>query len=269
MVHISKYIAATKLTWSSGFMYRLNFVMWRVRMFIQLIAVYFLWATITQRNSTPFGYEQSILITYILGTSFMRAFVFSSRSIDAQSEIAGGDLSNYLVKPINYFGYWFSRDLADKLLNIIFSIVEIIVLVFVFKPPVFIQTNPSQIGWFIIASTMAAIMYFFFSFIISLTTFWYSEANGWPQRFLVFTLLEFFAGGLFPLDILPEKMFELIKLLPPTFFIFTPIQIYLGNISGEKIGQALLTMIIWLVILAIIVQKMWQKGIKNYEAYGR
>ncbi|MFC1653544.1 ABC transporter permease [Patescibacteria group bacterium] len=266
---LSKYIAATKITWANGFVYRLNFVMWRVRMFIQLIAIYFLWLTITKQNQTPFGYEQSILLTYVIGSSFIRALVFSSQSINAQSEIANGDLSNYLVKPLNYFRYWLFRDFSDKFLNIIFSIAEMIIVILIFKPPIFIQTDPFYILGFIGISLLAMLLYFFFSFIVSMTTFWYAEANGWPQRFLIFTVLEFLAGGLFPLDILPQNIYNLIKYLPPTYFAFIPLQTYLGRLEAQQVVSSAVIMMGWIVGLNIFAKIIWKKGLKVYGAYGR
>jgi len=264
-----KYITAAKISWENGFIYRLNFIMWRVRSVIQIITIYFLWLAITTKNPNSFGYDQVTLLTYVLGTSLMRAVVFSSRSIDAQREISSGDLNNYLIKPLNYFKYWLFRDFADKALNIVFSLIEIIILFFIFRPSLFFQTNILTLVQFLLLSGLAMIMYFYFSFIISMTTFWYPESNGWPQRFLIFTVLEFLSGGLFPLDILPKPIFNIVNLLPSAHFLFTPLQVYLGRISGSQIFFSAGNMLLWTVLLWALAKFMWHKGLKIYGAYGR
>src|SRR3990167_2130155 len=106
-MHKYFHIAAT--SWQNGFVYRLNFVMWRVRMVVQMLAIYFLWVAVLGQRGGAFTYTTSQLLTFILGGSIIRSLVFSSRSIDAQGEIATGDLNNYLTKPLNYFANWFSR----------------------------------------------------------------------------------------------------------------------------------------------------------------
>lgn len=265
----AKYISTAKISWSSGFIYRFNFVMWRVRNVLQILAIYFLWLAILKNNPTIFNYSSSQMLTYVLGTSIIRALVFSSKSVDAQGEISSGDLNNYLVKPLNYFRYWFSRDLSDKLLNILFVIVEVTLLYFWLQPAIFIQTNPTQIIACIITAFLAMIMYFYFSFIISLSTFWIPEGNGWPQRFLIFVMLEFLAGGLFPLDILPKTIYTIIHFLPSTYFLNVPLQIYLGRTSGTAIVWGIVSMIIWVVILERLAHLLFQKGLKIYGAYGR
>ena len=60
----SKYFGIAKVSWQNGFVYRLNFVMWRLRNVIQLLTVYFLWLAVTgnqrkinQENSSDCRYK--------------------------------------------------------------------------------------------------------------------------------------------------------------------------------------------------------------------
>ena len=268
-MRLKKYIAIAKISWMDSFVYRLNFIMWRVRSVLQLLAVYFLWVAIFKRGGTAFGYDQPMILTYILGTSILRSFVLGSRSVDAASEIAKGDLNNYLVKPVNYFANWLSRDLADKALNLIFVIGELIVLFYLLKPTVFIQNQPMQVLAFTIAGILAMLIYFFLSFLVSSVTFWYVEYSGWPLRFLSMVIIEFFSGGLFPLDILPPAAYNVVRLLPPAYLLFYPMQIYLGRLNAQQTAGTLAIMVVWVLILAELSQFVWRKGLKVYGAYGR
>jgi len=264
-----KYITATKVSWQAGFVYRLNFVMWRVRMVIQLLALYFLWLAITSKSPNAFGYDQATMLVYVLGSSVMRALVFSSRSIDVQGEISNGDLNNYLIKPLNYFRYWFFRDFADKALNIIFSIGELVVLFLLLRPPVIIQSDPLAWLGFLVMAPLAMILYYYFSLLISMTTFWYPEGDGWPQRFFVFTILESLSGGLFPLDILPAPVYSVLQNLPTAYFIFVPMQVYLGRIQGMELVGAIGVTVFWVLVLWWLARVVWHRGLKVYGAYGR
>ncbi len=268
-MRFSKYTSIAKTSWENGFVYRLNFVMWRVRNVIQLLTIYFLWLAVSSNSETIFSYSRSAILTYVLGSSIMRAVVLSSRSIDAQGEIASGDLNNHLLKPINYFFYWGARDASDKLLNILFSIGEIIALLILLKPPIFIQTNPTTLFLFIGIVFLAAILFFIFSFIISMTTFWYYEFNGWAQRFLSFVIIESLAGGLFPLDILPGIFAKIATLLPTAYFIYFPMQVYLGRTTPNQVFLGYLVTTFWIAILYFIAQTLWKRGLKIYGAFGR
>ena len=268
-MNIIKYLTISKVSWQNGFVYRLNFIMWRVRQVIQLLTIYFLWSAVSSGQDQIFSYTQSTILTYVLGSSIIRAVVLSSRSIDAQGEISSGDLNNHLLKPFNYFIYWIARDVSDKTLNIFFSIIEIALLIFILRPPVFLQINPLTLFLFTISIILAATLYFIFSFIISMSTFWFYQYNGWPQRFLSFVLIESLAGSLFPLDILPPSIAKLFTLLPTAYFIYFPMQIYLDRLSTQAIYSGFAIIFFWIIILYLFSQYLWRQGLKVYGAYGR
>ena len=99
--------------------------MWRVRNVLRIFLVFFLWDSIfSDPGRTLFGYDRSKILTYVFGILIVRAFVLSARAADVAGEIANGDLSNYLLKPVSYFKYWLTRDLSSKVLNMGFAGVE-------------------------------------------------------------------------------------------------------------------------------------------------
>ena len=81
--------------------------------------------------------------------------------------------------------------------------------------------------------------------------------------------LEFLAGTAFPLDIFPQSVTALLKLLPTSYLIYFPAQIYLGRLGSEEIVQGLIIMLLWLGILVFLSRIIWKKGLQIYGAYGR
>ncbi len=266
---MKKYWQIFKTSWASGFVYRLNFVMWRVRVIIQFLTIYFLWLAIFSQQEQVFGYNRQLIFTYILGTAVLRSFVLSSRCINIGVEIASGDLNNYLVKPLSYLKNWFARDLSDKLLNLIFMTVELGLILLVLRPPLVLPTGLVQAGLFLLTAGLAVWLYFFFSFLVSSYTFWYPEHDGWPLRFVVFMVMEFLAGVWFPLDIFPPAIYTVFKFLPTSYFLFYPMQLFLGRLSPIDVWLALGVMLFWLWFLYQLVKLVWRRGLISYGAYGR
>ncbi len=269
LIPIQKYFRIFELSWASGFVYRLSFVMWRLRTILQCITVYFVWAAILQSQPNPFGYTASQLFTYIIGSNLLRSLVFSGRSIDAQNEISSGDLNNYLIKPLSYMKYIVSRDIADKILNLLFSLGELVLLYELLQPPLVAPPSLLLTALFVVSVALAACLYFLFSFLVSMSTFWLPEGNGWPQRFFIMVLLEFMAGGLFPLDILPLWLSTLLTTLPTAYFLHTPMQIVLGRLTLLESAQALGIACLWIGVFACLCKLTFRKGLKIYGAYGR
>lgn len=263
---MNKYFLIAKITWQEMFTYRLNFVMWRVRMVLLLLTVYFLWLAILPKNGTLFGYTQSLMLTYILGTSLISSIVLSSKTIAVGDDINDGKLSNFLIKPINYFIYWFARDAGDKLMNIMFSVCELVILFFLLHPPVFLQTNFFYIFFALFSTVIALILFFFINLLLGFVGFWTPEI--WAPRFVFFIIINFFAGSLFPLDILPKQIFSFFQLLPFSYLLYFPLKIYLGQLSNIEVYNGLAVSIFWAIIIYLLLKLTWKKGLKNYTAQG-
>src|SRR5260221_12818608 len=118
---MEKYWQVAKNTWEEMVSYRLNFAVWRLRVVLQFITIYFLWTSLIPCKASLFGYTQSLMVTYILGIAFLTSFVLASRTQEIGDNINNGELSFFLIKPMNYFLYWFARDIGDKLMNMAFS----------------------------------------------------------------------------------------------------------------------------------------------------
>jgi len=264
---MNKYLLVAKNTWYETVAYRFNFVMWRIRVIFQLLTVYFLWLAIIPGNGDFLGYTKPLMLTYILGTSLIASIALASRSYGIGDEINNGNLSNFLIKPINYFLYWFSKDMGDKAMNILFSVLELTILFLLLHPPIFIQTNIFIIFLALISSAIALILYFFFNILLGLIGFWSPDV--WSPRFIFIILVNFFAGSLFPLDILPKSVFYFLQALPFTYVLYFPLKIYLGQLSQIEIYTGLFISTIWALIMYWLVRTIWVKGLAFYTAYGR
>lgn len=244
--------------------------MWRIRNVIQIFITFFLWSTVfTDPGRQLFGYDKTKILTYVFGITIVKAFVLSSRAVDVAGDIARGDLSNYLIKPISYFKYWFTRDFSSKVLNLVFAIGEFIILFIILKPALLFQTDPVLLITFFLSISFAVFMFFCLLFMISSVPFWAPEL-GWGSQFLVIViLLEFLSGSLFPLDILPIVLQRIIMVTPFPYLLFFPVQVYLGKIEGYFLLSGMLISLSWSVLLYFAMKFIWNKGLKSYQAFGR
>lgn len=262
-----KYFLIAKNTWNETLTYRLNFTMWRIRTVISLLAFYFLWLAVVPKGTLAFGYSHSMILTYILGTAIVSAIVMSARSYVIGDEINKGDLSNYLLKPVNYFIYWLFKNFGDKAMNIMFLSIELPILFIILKPPFFIQKDFIFLILFAISIVFAIFLHFLIDILLGFVGFWSNEV--WAPRFIFFASIGFFSGTYFPLDILPKGIFEIFKILPFGYLIYFPLKIYLGQLSTAKILEGFLTSAVWIVVLYFFARFIWKRGLKIYTSAGR
>lgn len=264
---MKKYWMFAQITVAEYMAYRMNFVMWRVRMVIQVLILYFLWTAVFGSEKILFGYTASMMLSYVLFTSILRTYILATTTNDIGSSINDGRLTNFLLRPISFFRVTMARDVADKGLNFISSLIEIPLLILILRPTLFIQHDPMLVGLAILASLIAIGIYFYFSLIIGFLGFWTPET--WGPRFLSIIFIEFFSGALFPLDVFPELFQRIVSYLPFQYLIFFPISIYLGKVDAPALAKGLLISFVWAVVMYGIAKTVWHRGLKVYEAQGR
>jgi ABC-2 type transport system permease protein len=188
-----------------------------------------------------------------------------SRTIDLGWMINSGSLTIPLMRPINIFSFFFIRDLADKLFNLGFMFLELPLIYFIFRPPIFLQTNLYSIFLFACSTLMAILIYFYINLVFGSLAFWSRDI--WAPRFLLMVIMEFATGAMFPLDMLPDLWQKIIFFTPFPYLVYVPLKIYLGTDSNLFVH--LITSFAWVIIFGIIARIIWRKGIESYEAEGR
>ncbi|MFH0937419.1 MAG: ABC-2 family transporter protein [Candidatus Daviesbacteria bacterium] len=266
---MNKYLQLIKASFQEYFVYRLNFILWRVRALMQLAILFFLWSTVYQGTPNIFGYSEGQMLTYVLGISLIRSYILAARlSENVGAEIVTGNLTNLLLKPISYLKYVFSRDLSDKGINIFFSSLEITGFILIFKPSLLFQQQPIYLVFSALAVILALLLYFFVNITISYSAFWLVN-DWWAPRFVFGIALEFLAGGIFPIDILPKIFAQILFLTPFPYMLFFPMKIYLGQLTLLQISQGLAITVFWVLAFYYLQKWLWGVGLRRYEAVGR
>lgn len=263
---MSKYWGIFKVAWQQYLIYRVNFILWRVRIIFQLLLVYFIWWAVFQSQSQLFGYTTSSILTYILVAALLRALVLSTRVTDLIDSINSGSVVNFLIKPLGFIRYYLVRDTADKIFNIVFFAFEVTLLIFLLRPPIIIQTEIPTLALFFLAAAGSLIIYFCISFIISLTAFWIESS--WGVLFLMSILLESLGGSLFPIDILPKQIFSALMLTPFPYLVYFPAKLYLGGMGYLEIISGFTVIFVWISVLILLTRMITNAGFRHFSAVG-
>lgn len=259
---MGKYWQVFKLSLQDYFVHRTNFVLWRVRSFIFFLTLIFFWQAVYSGRNSLFGYQQDQMIAYVLGIAFLKALVLGSRSFDELSGmIKDGQLTKFLLKPVDIFKYFFSRDLLAKLLDVSFSLVEIFLVVKLLNLDFYLPKSASTYLVFILVSSFSVVLYYYIGFIVSSFAFWFEEV--WATRWLFgIIFLEFLSGVYFPIDVLPKGLVRAINLTPFPYLVFYPLKIWneaLGALEKTPL-QIIFVMLFWIIFLILFPVKFGKKG---------
>lgn len=263
---MQKYWTLLQLAWQNGMVYRTNVILWRLRQMISTLMALTVWQVIFSQQGSVFNYSGTQMNTYIFLAAFLQSLILATALNGLANRIYSGQISFDLIKPVNIFAMLGAEDLADKLKNVGFLIGETILLWLLFKPELSAPSLPILLI-FPIWIFGGVILNFLITLLFGALGFWSPDI--WGPRFLFFIFVEFSAGKLFPLDILPEIIKKIIFLTPFPYFAFLQSQLFLEKLSAAEIGKYSILLIFWIVIFAIIVKEVWQRGIKDYSAAGQ
>jgi ABC-2 type transport system permease protein len=81
-------------------------------------------------------------------------------------------------------------------------------------------------------------------------------------------LVNVLSGAMLPLWFMPEGVMKIIKYTPFDSIYFTPIKIFLGQMKGNEIVYNFGRQFIWIVILYLIGNALWEKGQRKLIVQG-
>lgn len=236
-------------------------------MFLSLLIIFFLWNSIFDQNNSFGFYKKEVLICYIIYANIIANFVLGTRVVDLAADINNGSIINLILKPVSLFKYYLSKDLADKLLNLIFVFLEVFLLVYFFKVKLFFPNNLLLALFFLICGTMIS---FYINLCLSFIGFWTTQV--WAPRFLFLTLVFFVSGSYFPLDLLPLPIYRLILLTPFPYLFYLPTKVVITDnfiSSNPFFYQMIFLTLFWVFITYKFAHWLWIIGIKNFSFWGR
>src|SRR6185369_9015889 len=129
-----------------------------------------------------------------------------------------------------------------------------------FVPP----TDWITFAVFLVSVFLTALLQFFTSYAMALLAFWVLEVSTFI--FILFAFEYIASGHLFPLDILPQGLAQVLAFTPFPYQLYFPVSVYMGKVSGLAMGRGLLAQAGWVAVAYLFARFMWHRGIKKYSA---
>ena len=261
-----KYLSVYGLMWKQVTDYRFEFVAELVCTLLPVFALYFLWDSVFSIEGSIKGMSFNEMILYIILARFVAMVITPDFIFEIMDDIQSGEIQHFICKPINYIHYSFVKYLASKSEGIIFCTVLYSVLLGMLFGGESYWQSPMQILLFFIEVFVAMVFYFQMAMVIGLCSFWVYEISSWYYT-LTFAI-EFLAGGLFPLTLLPDQVRGVCKYLPFQYMIYYPAQTLLMDINRDELVLYFFVLTGWIVVFALLLKILWRNGIKHYELIG-
>ncbi len=266
---MNKYAYVVGIGIQNTLVYRVNFLFRACFGLIPLMATIFLWRAIFegQSDSSIAAYSLPEMISYYLVVTIVDALTaVTDDDWQIAADIRDGQISQFLLKPIDYLRYRLCLFLSGRLIYTSIALGPVALFILLQSQYFVLPPNAVTLGFFAVSVALTALLQFLISYTMALLAFWILEISTFI--FILFALEHLAGGHLFPLDLLPPALSHFLAFTPFPYQMYFPVSIYLGKTSGSDLLRGLILQAFWVFAVYLLARVVWARGIRRYSAFG-
>ncbi len=263
-----KYFKVFDIGMQNTFVYRWNFLFRALFGLIPLLGTVFIWGAIFEtRGSGISNFNYGSVVNYFLLVLFLDGLITPGEDEwQVAADIRDGQMNSFLIKPINYLVYRFALFVSNRMLYALITLPVVLILFAIFRH--YLHWPSSWTIWLLsaISVAFAALIQFFIAYSVALFAFWMLEIS--TVVFIVFSFEYFLSGHMFPLAFMPPTVQSVLKFLPFPYELYFPISVFMGQVDGVQLWQGLTIQFVWVLLMWLVANTLWQRGLSRYQAVG-
>src|SRR5687767_11825180 len=219
--NVNKYLHVINIGLQNTLVYRVNFLFRAAFGLIPLMATIYLWRAVYAGKNDPSvaGYTLAGMISYYLLVTVVDALTaVTDDDWQIAADIKDGNINQFLLKPINYFAYRLCLYASGRFVYTVISFLPLTLFILYQQNYFVLPSSGLSFGLFLFSTTLSGLLQFFISYSMALLAFWILNVNAFI--FILFAF-EYIAGGhLFPVDILPSGLVQVLAFTPFPYQLF-------------------------------------------------
>lgn len=263
------YISYFKIRFKNSLQYRLAAYAGIITQFAWGFMYIMIYESFYKTNIINAPMKLNELSTYIwLQQSFLTLFMTWFLDNELFDLIWKGNVSYELVRPLNLYNIWFSKNCALRLSKALLRFFPILIVASLLNEPYKFQPPQSLYIFilFLFSMFIAFIVVVAYCMLIYIFTFYTVSPVG--VRLVFVMIADFFSGGIIPLPFLPDKLLKIIYALPFASMQNAPFRIYIGALSGKDALNSILLQGFWAIILIALGKIVLSHALKRVEIQG-
>jgi ABC-2 type transport system permease protein len=266
---VKKYWHVLNIGIQNNLTYRVSFLFRIIFGFVPLLATIYLWrAVYAGKNGASVGDYSLVQMTsyYLIVTLVDVLTAVSEDDWQIAADIKDGNISQFLVKPIDYLTYRLFLFFSGRMIYLLISAVPLGLFFFCLRKYFIVPQDLAAMAAFVVSVFLTALLQFFTSYVMAMLAFWVLEVSTFI--FILYAFEYIASGHLFPLDILPPAFEKILYFTPFPYQMYLPVSIYLGKVTGDAMVQQLVIQALWVGAAYLLARFAWQRGIRRYSAAG-
>lgn len=261
---MKKYFTVFKISLSGVLSEKETLFIWSISNAIGIISIMVTWLASDKFEIA--GYTKPELISYYLLLYFLEQIIGWYIFWNVREAIMNGSISNYLIKPIDFFKHLFMRELAYKIISMLVFLILGIFLVILLNEYLSFQISIVHLIKLLPSFTIGISIMLLSQFLSGCITFFWTESR-FVHDFLV--MLRLMLGGkLLPISFFPSTVLSLIKLIPFRYTFSFSSEIIFNKVTTANYFSGILVGTFWVIVLALLSKAIWKAGLKKFTAFG-
>ena len=223
-------LALGKMQLNQYNIYKSNFYLFTLNRIVEVIVYIFVWQAIYNQTGDTGGFSLTQMVTYYILVISLSSFATWGVNEDMAHSIRNGKINKELLNPISYFKYYFGINLGELAFALIVGTATFIICSIFWG--ISLPISITNFLLFILVVILGIPTTFFLQMIVGITGFYTSSI--WGMQILRKSTISIFSGIIAPISLFPTWFQDLANVLPFKELIYTPINIWLGQISRRR-----------------------------------
>ncbi len=261
---MTPYIAFSKKSFMLKSAYRFDHFMGILNTIVRIFIFWGIYKALYGSNTAVDGITMSMVTTNFILSIGLEA-VFYVNDFYLPDKIGNGSIATELLLPISFKGRMIADNLGTAAFKLVYHFVPALILsilIMGIEPP----ANIPSLVLFIVSGLLGYGVLWTISFVVQICSFWI--INVWSIVTIKNVFVNVLSGSMIPLWFMPEWMSGIVEYSPFSSIYFTPVQIYLGQLSYEEIAYKCALQLVWIGIIYMIGNLLWAKGKKKLVVQG-
>ena len=247
---MKKYFSFFRLRFAMGLQYRAAALAGIVTQFAWGFMEIMVFHGFYRADASAFPISFSATVSYVwLQQAFLALSAVWMLENEIFDSIVDGNIAYELCRPVNIYNMWYSRNTANRLSRAVLRCFPVL-LVAALVPAPYGMNGPASPGHFLlflITLLLGLAVTVSFNMLIYMLTFFTISPQG--LRIFFMSTMEFFSGAVIPLPFFPDKLRQVMELLPFASMQNVALRVYSGSMNGGEMRRAVFLQVFWLIVV--------------------
>ena len=261
---IQPYIAYAKKSFLKRSAYRFDHLMNILSTCLQIFIYWEIYRALYGNNTEVDGITFGMVTTnFVLSLGLTAGFFVDDFYLP--QKIWDGSLATELLRPISFRGRMIAENLGNAAFNLLFRFLPACVIAIALVgicPP----ASGQYFAFFLLSALLGYGVLWSISFVVQMTAFWL--VNVWSIATIKNVFVNVLSGSMIPIWFMPGWLGRIIEFTPFSSIYFTPVRIYLGQLTGKEIAGKCLLQLGWILLIYCLGSLLWRLGQRKLVIHG-